>query len=66
MRESTNVSIRGGKPLVLALKAVAAARGITVAELVRDAVDKQYGDELRPHLKNFSAKAGTKLFQTEP
>ena len=44
---STSLSVRGDRKYVNDLKALAARRGITLAELTRQAMDKAYGDELK-------------------
>lgn len=50
-----SVSCRADKPYIKALKVVAAQNGIAVADLVRNALDAQYGDTLRNHLAFFYA-----------
>lgn len=56
--EITTVSLRGDVPYKKALNAVAAARGVKVADLVREALDATLGDELRPHVVRFVASNG--------
>ncbi|MCC6976451.1 MAG: hypothetical protein IT322_20780 [Anaerolineae bacterium] len=60
MPPPTAVSFRGDAVYKKALKAVAAQKGITVADLVRQAVDKCFEDEIRPHLEFFAANTGRK------
>jgi hypothetical protein len=48
------VSISADRAYIKALKAVAAQKGITVAELVRIATDATFGDQLEPHLRFFA------------
>lgn len=55
MTTHTNVPIRADRPYTKALKALAYQQDMTVGELVRSAVDKVYGEELKPHLKNFAS-----------
>lgn len=44
---STSVSCRGDRQYILLLKALAAKKGISLAQLTRDALDNTYGDELQ-------------------
>jgi hypothetical protein len=44
--KSTSVSVRGDREYVNTLRALAAKRGITLAELTRRALDTEYGDEV--------------------
>ncbi len=55
-----SVSCRGDKPYIKALKVVAAQNGIPVADLVRNALDAQYGDTLKSHLAIFNAHSEDK------
>jgi hypothetical protein len=50
-----SVSIAADEIYMKALKAVAAANGITVGELVRRSTDNTYGGELEPHLIFFAS-----------
>jgi hypothetical protein len=43
--KSTSVSVRGDRDYINTLRALAAKRGITLAELTRRALDEAYGDE---------------------
>lgn len=43
---STSLSVQGDRQYVNHLKALAARRGISLAELTRQALDKIYGEEL--------------------
>lgn len=52
------VNIRADKAYLKALKAVAYSRGQFIGDLVRDAVDLQFGDQLRTHLDYFAADSG--------
>ncbi len=52
---TTNVSVKGDLNLRKALKAVAAARGITVGELVREAIDSQFGQDIEKHISFFTS-----------
>lgn len=61
--EITTISLRGNTPYKKALNAVAAARGIKVADLVREALDAKFGDELRPHVVRFVAANGDTSLQ---
>lgn len=56
--EITTISLRGDVPYKKALNAVAAARGIKVADLVREVLDAALGEELRPHVVRFVASNG--------
>lgn len=52
---TTIIRIEGDKRYTQMLKAIAAQRGCTVAQLVRDAVDSTHGDSLRQQAVLFSA-----------
>jgi hypothetical protein len=56
----TAISFRGDKRYIKALKAVAAAKGINVGELVRSALDATYGDLLKPHIEFFATQSDHK------
>lgn len=56
--EITTISLRGDVPYKKALNAVAAARGIKVADLVREVLDAALGEELRPYVVRFVASNG--------
>lgn len=51
MRETTAVSIRADRVYIKALKELAEDKAVTVGELMRRLVDKEYGDALKPYLK---------------
>lgn len=59
-QQSISVSIEGDRTYVKALKALAYTRGVTIAKLVRSAIDKEYGHDLEPHLDFFVAQDGRK------
>lgn len=46
-KTSTAVSLRANRPYVQSLRALAEKKGVTVADLVRDALDAQLGEELK-------------------
>lgn len=52
---SVTVPIRGDNTYKKALKALAYQKGLTMAELVRQAVDQNHSAELRPHLDFFGS-----------
>jgi len=52
------VSFRGDGAYLDALKALAAAKGTTVGDMVFEAIKAAYDDELKPHLDFFRAKRG--------
>jgi hypothetical protein len=45
-RSHTTVTIRGDEHYTRALNALASAKGIKIGDLVREAVDEKYGDQL--------------------
>ncbi len=52
---STAISVAGDKKYIAAMRALAVRRNDTVAALVRQALDKAYGDELRSLLVFFES-----------
>lgn len=62
---TTNVPIQADRPYVKAIKALAYQRGITMAELVRQALDRTYGDQLKSHLAFFYAQTGSDSVQMD-
>ena len=52
----TAVSIRAPRAYVQALKALAAGRGVTLGDLVKDATDAAYSEALKPHLDFFAER----------
>lgn len=54
------VPIAANKLYLRALKALAYQNGSTMAELVRNAVDQTYGDQLKGHLEFFAAQSEDK------
>lgn len=52
----TAVSIRAPRSYVQALKALAASRGLTIGDLVKDATDAAYGEALQPHIDFFTER----------
>lgn len=54
---STSISIRGDKPYVQQLKALAAIKKTTLADLTRRALDAMYGEELQA-IADFSFAEG--------
>jgi predicted DNA-binding ribbon-helix-helix protein len=48
MDKATSVSVRASRPYLQALRELAKRRNTRVASLVRDALDKAYGDDLSP------------------
>jgi hypothetical protein len=52
---STSIPVKGDRKYVMTMKALAAKRGTSVAALVREALDDNYGDELRPLQALFDA-----------
>lgn len=63
---STSISCSGDRQYVALLKAVAAKRGITLAELVRRGLDAQYGDELEQASEFFDANGVASMQQMNP
>lgn len=61
----TSVSVRADRDYTLALKALAYSRGQSVGDLVKDALDAQYGDQLQQHIAFFAAKCGKRENQKE-
>ncbi len=58
------VAFRGDRTYIKALKALAYQKGMTMGDLVRQAVDELCGDELKPHLAFFYAQDGHKNVQS--
>lgn len=54
----TSVSIRAPRAYVQALRVLAAGRGVTLGDLVKEATDSAYGADLKPHLEYFAAQRG--------
>lgn len=61
--KSTSVSVRGDREYVNTLRALAARRGITLAELTRRALDTQYGAEVE-EISSFFANSVASKQQT--
>lgn len=64
-QQSISISVRGDEDFRKAVKALAYSRGMDIAELVRSAIDKQYGHDLKPHLDFFYTQRGSKNVHTE-
>lgn len=62
-KKTTAVSIRGGKDITTRLTILAAKRKTMVADLVRYAVDKEYGLDLADIDLDSIASSGTKIDQ---
>jgi hypothetical protein len=45
-RSHTTVTIRGNEHYTRALNALASAKGVKIGDLVREAVDEKYGEQL--------------------
>jgi hypothetical protein len=52
---STNISVIGGREYVERMRLLAAQRRVSMAQLVRAALDEKYGDDLR-ELDSFFAQ----------
>lgn len=59
----TTLPFRGDDNYKKALKVVAALRGIDTGDLVREALDRALGEELRPHINRFVANSGNNTVQ---
>jgi hypothetical protein len=57
---AVSVSIDADRDYTNALKALAHKNKTTVAQLIRQAVDSKYGDQLKPYLDFFIAQRGDK------
>jgi hypothetical protein len=57
---AVSVSIDADRDYTNALKALAHVNKTTVARIVRQAVDSEYGDQLKPYLDFFVAQSGDK------
>lgn len=64
MQKSTTIPISGDKKYKQAIKAVAAAKGMNMCDLVRKAVDAYCGEELKPHVIFFT-QDGSENFHSE-
>jgi len=56
-RVSTSISCRGDRAYVLRLKALAAIKGISLADLTRQALDRTYGNEIEGQSAFFDAQS---------
>jgi hypothetical protein len=63
MGKTTTVSLVADKEYKQALKALASQRGVEVGQLVRDAIDHAFGDELKPYVALFHANTDGKNYQ---
>jgi hypothetical protein len=54
-RTSVSVSCRGDRAYVQALRALAATRGLDMADVVRKALDTTFGGDIKPYLECFVA-----------
>lgn len=63
-RSTTALSVRGGKPYVQAIRALAEKRGTSIGEMVRQALDAQLGAELERFVIFFT-QDGTEIFHSE-
>lgn len=61
---TTTIPVKGDFTLRKALRLAAAKRGITIAELVRNAIDDAYGDEIAKPLV-FFAQDGLSISHTD-
>lgn len=65
IQKSTTIPIRGDKDFKHAIRAVAAAQGLDMCDLVRKAVDAYCGKDLEPHLAFFAAQNGSKNIHSD-
>lgn len=59
-KRTTTVSLRGDEAYKQAVTHVAGLNGVDVGELVRIALDKQFGHEIKPFLDFFCAQRESK------
>ncbi len=63
---AVSVSIEADRIYTSALKALADRKRVTVAQLVREAVDEKLGEQLKPYIDFFVAQSGDNSLQSGP
>lgn len=65
MARTTTIPIAGTRQYVLAFKAYAMSRGKNMSDLVRDALDAQYGKDIESAASSFFGKSGQDVIQQD-
>jgi predicted DNA-binding protein len=63
-RNTTTVSIKADRDYIEVLNILARNKGVTTAQVVRDAIDRVHGEDIQNMLPVFRAMIGTKTNQS--